>query len=279
MAWIFFGALTIAGSAVVGYIKQQNGLQLRQKSALLAINQLKNLIGLIQKHRGTCATYLQGDHGAKPAVIELRQQIMQVTNRCKQSDVINVQDRWFSFADHWQRLELKALNLSVNISFEQHTELISNLLFLLEDIAESQGFNKLKFAQLPNINMLWRELPLTVEYIGQARAVGVAVATSKVSTQIDKVKLGYLHKKINQLSEAVFQHINANETLQANQLQLLEVAQDACKLLTEKIQQELIDVTQVKLSPDSYFALASNTMQATNRLLELELQCLSDHIT
>jgi len=66
-------------------------------------------------------------------------------------------------------------------SFKQHTSLIETLLYLLQDVAEHIEFAETD-QSVNEAHFLWREFPQLVEYIGQARAVGVATATKGEST-------------------------------------------------------------------------------------------------
>lgn len=242
------------------------------KSTLELISLLKQLVSFSQKHRGMNATLLQGNQNAKSAISDLRQQISRVTTAISQYPAIEQQERWHAYLDHWSRLERNSANLSVQQSFDQHTNLIENCLYLLEDVAEDIRYNQIAGVQYHQIQFLWRELPLTAEYIGQARAVGAASATKGISTQIDKVKLGYLQSKITSLSKI------AHRTLMRVQTQSssaeIDDALEACTSLTTLIQQEFLNVEKVAINTHDYFAAASATMDKINHILENEVEYL-----
>ncbi len=111
-----------------------------------------------------------------------------------------------------------------------------------------------------------------IEFIGQARAIGVAVATKGESTQIDKVKLGYLYEKINTLSSQSFDRLSL---LQAGStLAQIEQAKQACSSLTQTIREQLINVNKVQLESKQYFDLASKTMDQCNTVLDNEINAI-----
>lgn len=272
---IALGCLLTTFLVLVEWQSKQTRRAQRQKLGLINIGKIKNLTSLAQKHRGTCVAYLQGDKSVQTSIDDLRSDIEDLIANLNKEPQLQQQERWLSFIDHWQRFKQHSLQLSVTNSFEQHNNLISNLLFLFEDMAEYQGLTKNKFSQLANIALVWRELPLTVEYIAQARAIGSAVTVARKCAQADKVKLGDLQKKIGQLSRIVFHYVLNNAKHNNNYEKIIQLANEACKQLTHTIQRELIDKAQVTLTPENYFAQASQAMEATNKVLENELQQLS----
>jgi hypothetical protein len=242
------------------------------------IIQLKSLIVLVQKHRGMSASFLQGEKKSFDVLRHIEGQTTPIIERLDQSEIISQQERWQGFVDHWQRLKKHATQLSVDSSFKQHTDLITNLLYLLEDIAEKQGFNKSKLTQVPNISLLWRELPFTAEYIGQSRALGMAITTVGICTQVDKVKLGYLETKITELSSHVFKQFKSYGLHTHQQTECIQMAANYCDRLSSVIRNELLAVTTVNISPEQFFNTATESIDAINRLLDSELQVLSEHL-
>lgn len=239
------------------------------------IIQLKSLIALLQRHRAMCATYLQGDAESLKTVNNLGSKITTLNAQLGDSASINEHQRWLGYVDHWQRLKTHATQLTVAKSFEQHVDLIANLLYLLEDMAEKQAFDKTTFEHIPHITLLWRELPLTVEYIGQSRAIGMAVTTAGNVTQVDKVKLGYLETKITQLTKDVLQQVKPSDS-QNNQF--INLASEACQSFTAIIRNELLAKEQVTITPSDYFNAATKAMDSIHRLLDKELEDLQQFL-
>ena len=86
--------------------------------------------------------------------------------------------------------------MSVANSFEQHTNIIANLLLLFENIAYIEEFNQKKFSKLPNLSMLWRELPILIEHMGQVQVIAVGVIKEGTCSKLDKLKLHTLLKEM-----------------------------------------------------------------------------------
>lgn len=267
-------------SGMIGLLFVLVGIQLsitrkqqkeRFKATLKRVAIIKRIIGLSQKHRGLTATYLQGNKAVAGELHEIRRHIESLINDANQLTQTTDEERWEAYLDHWRRLEATSMQLTPPESFRQHTSLIETLLYLLQDVAEH-----IEFAETdPSINdahFLWREFPQLVEYIGQARAIGVATATKGVSTQIDKVKLGYLCEKINLMSEIVFGKLN--QVASVSESSQLHQAKQACLQMVCLINEQLIGPDKVSITNQDYFAKASHTMEQCNTLLDNELSAI-----
>lgn len=249
-----------------------------QVLGLRLLSKLKGLIALIQKHRGISAALLRGESNALPPLAELRTQINEQIALLTNQPKIKRLERWIAFADHWQRMQQHNHSMSVANSFEQHTNMITNLLSLFEDFADIQRFNHENYVKLPNLSLLWRELPILIEYMGQARAIGVGATVDGKCCQIDKLKLNTLLKNIAQLSRVVFTHLRNNGNQTSKQHKLIQLASETCAQLTHTIQRQLLDAKQISLDTESYFAQASQAMEASNVLLDYEMEQLAKEL-
>lgn len=244
-------------------------------ATLPKIIQLRSLITLLQKHRGMCASFLQGDQTSLTVIKTISSKIPHSIEQLDNSPIINQNARWLGFKDHWKRLKDNGITLSLEKSIEQHTDLVTNLLYLLEDIAEQQGLDKTAFEHIPHISLLWRELPFTAEYIGQSRILGTAIISAGLATPDDKVKLGDLETQISQLVKDVFQQIQSNGPVKPEQQQFIQLAIEACQTFTNIIRKELLSNREITIKPSDYFKVATRSIDAIHRLLDSELQGLS----
>ena len=249
--------------------RKQQKENFRVTLKLVAI--IKRIIGLSQKHRGLTATYLQGNQAVAGELHEIRRNIELLISDANQIGLTTSEARWEAYLDHWRRLESTSMQLTPPESFKQHTSLIETLLYLLQDVAEHIEFAETD-QSVNEAHFLWREFPQLVEYIGQARAVGVATATKGESTQIDKVKLGYLCEKINLMSDTVFNKLN--QVAKVSESGQLNQARQACLQLVSLINEQLIQPGKVSIANQDYFAKASHTMDQCNTLLDNELSAI-----
>ncbi|WP_158967392.1 nitrate- and nitrite sensing domain-containing protein [Paraglaciecola sp. L3A3] len=268
--------ISVACVIIIAYITQTKKRQWQQQQTLISqLLQLKTIIAFTQKHRGMCAAYIQGDEKALNVLTSIDNTLQPVIEKLNNEPFLMQQGRWIGYLDHWQRLKKQYKQLDLTTSFNQHTNLITNLLYLFEDISEHRAFNKKSFKGTSNSSVLWQELPFTAEYVGQARAVGVAIVARGTCTQVDKVKIGYLATKIPELSNRIFSYLERNGS---EQLPLINHARNKCQSFTNLLQTELLEVNQVNISTEQYFSAASQAMDSINRLLDAELSTLHEHI-
>lgn len=226
------------------------------------ISAIKKLINLIQIHRGLSSAWLNGDKSKKVNLQRTVQEIKTITRELNNKDSLKESQRWLSFIDHWSRLSQKAINANANDSFNQHTQLIANLLYLLEDEAEHSDLNVNHLPELPNIGFIWRELLVTAENIGQSRAIGIGVATTKVCSSVDKIRLSFLHKHIQQTTSEILVKINALNDAKSAHEKYLRTAKSKIALYTRTMQQEILEKNQITIDQNEYFSLASESMKA-----------------
>ena len=243
----------------------------QQQRSLQLLSKLQNLIALLQKHRGINAAFLRGESNALPPLGNLRSKISLKTTFLTNQPNIKNQDRWLGFIDHWQRFQEKSHQMSVTNSFEQHTNMIANLLLLYEYIAETEKFNHKTFRKPPNLSILWREFPILIEYMGQVRAIGVGVILDGNCSQVEKLKLSSLVTEIPQLSKSVFLHLRENGNQTTTQQALLQQASESCARLTHTVQRQLIEGKKINLDIESYYAQASQAMEKSAHLLTYEM--------
>lgn len=157
----------------------------------------RQLLSLIQQHRGTTNGFLCGDQELKKRIQPLQSSINhKITELEKLGGWIDSSESWRSIEDHWQRLSNNYNNLTSANNFEQHTKLILNLLYLIDDCAEQHYLYEIKDTQQRSIRYLWQKLLVTSENIGQARALGTGVAAAGLCSSVDRIRLSYLHQAI-----------------------------------------------------------------------------------
>ncbi|WP_413699645.1 hypothetical protein ACLKMH_19820 [Psychromonas sp. KJ10-10] len=89
-------------------------------------------------------------------------------------------------------------NYESDYNYIQHCNLIDNLLRLIEECAEHHHLLEHIYSNKDNSNILWSQLLITAEHIGQARAIGTSIATRKEFNNIQRLKLGSLRDSINE---------------------------------------------------------------------------------
>ncbi|XPF94354.1 hypothetical protein ACM9HF_20455 [Colwellia sp. RE-S-Sl-9] len=262
MGYFFITAICLLAICIL-IIKRFNKNKIK-KTQLLGISyitQLKPLISLVQQHRGLSSAWLNGDITVKPKITSLQKQIANMIKDLKKTE-LHTNERWVSFNDHWQRLLNLKTKPSVANSFEQHCLLVKNLSYLLEDTSETYLLTAEYCNGFPNIGYTWRELIISTENIGQARAIGTSVCVQKVCSSVDKIRLNFLTEnmkkittntlhKLHYLSDEVDQH---DDYINAATLKMED--------FTQVISNDLVNSPTIAIDHQRYFALATSTIAA-----------------
>lgn len=233
-------------------------LRTRQLHGLQLIRLLKDLMGLVQVHRGLASLVLNGD-AAKATELAARQQRIAAALGALQrhpAAALLTPARLARIQDYWGDIERGVHGFSPEQSFDQHSQLIRQILFLIGDTADHA-----RLQELPGQDglgaTLWGELPAAAEAIGQARAVGAGVAAAGRCDSVARIKLRYLHQRL----DAALASLTA-----------LPGATAACPPKVERLLDEL---EHKLLQPDTpattatrYFGVASEALEAVYAVFE-----------
>lgn len=252
------------------HYRQGQKTQTLQKQGLQNLIMVKQLIVNVQQHRGLSSAYLNGDLSKQQSMTQSKKQINLLIGSIEQSWIGSINERWSSFSDHWQRLINTHNKTSVLDNFKQHTKMISNLIFLLEDLAEYSDLNAEHLSDLPNIGLVWRELVVATESVGQSRAIGTGIATQGVCSQVDKIRLSYLQQDILDTRKTVLNNL-PQLTNNYNQSTLIKAADQKLSELCQTIDKELLQAKKVVIDSNAYFNLATSTIEALNNIFDNQL--------
>lgn len=244
----------------------------KQSAGLSYIKKIRNIILFTQQHRGLSSAWLNGDTSVKAKLDELKAGV-KTQRDFLQMTPIEQTERWQSFIDHWQRLTQNA-HISVDNSFEQHTAMIKNLIYLVEDTAENYHLTMDHITELPKVGYVWRELVLASEGVGQSRAIGVGVATQKMCSSVNKIKLNFLIQNMEISTKHMLGELSCLDQEQREHGQLTQGAIHKVNELINTIKNELVSPTKVSINNTDYFELASNTIEAINAVFDHQIRQL-----
>ncbi|MBD1390431.1 nitrate- and nitrite sensing domain-containing protein [Neiella sp. HB171785] len=225
-------------------IRQQTNMRYQQ--GIDWLQQLRELLTAVQQHRGLTNGYLNGDESAKIRIAELQRQIGQAIAKLNQQGPwIQRSERWKSIQDHWARLSTNYINHQASYALEQHNRLVLNVLHLIEDCAEQHHLQELQLAANQPAEELWKSTLFNAEYIGQARALGTGVAASAHCSSVERIRLKYLHSKLEEYQLSV-----ATSQIKGKLSPLLSSIETN------------VMVSHPSIQPSAYFALATEALDS-----------------
>jgi hypothetical protein len=232
----------------------------RLVSGLIWLKHFRSLMILVQQHRGLSNGYLCGDQSLQSRIQPLQSKINQAIHQLEQGgDWLANNPDWPNIKHHWGRLSEGFKYLTPSNSLEQHTKLIMNVLYLIDDCAEQHRLYEMKDKQQRSIRYLWQTLLVTIENIGQARAVGTGVAAAGVCNSVDRIRLSYLHQAIDGVQVETSDRSASNAVTQ-----LLNVLE------------QRVNIDNPAVSANEYFDIATLALEEVlqhfdNALHELEI--------
>lgn len=262
---------------VVAKNKKHNLEKALKQEGIDAVSHIKSLISLIQAHRGLTGALLSGDTSVANKILALRPQI-ENESLCIGNTLVADLERWKAFDDHWQRLIHSYKNLAIGNNFDQHTSMVKNLAYLLEDTAESAHLTSDFLHGFDHVGLIWRELVETTESIGQCRAIGTGVAVQRKCSSVDKIRLSYLIKKMTDISENTLQRISCLPEEKSRHDLLVREAAGGLKALISVVSDDIINQQKVNVDSRHYFQLATDTMTRINLIFEHQIKQLDGAI-
>lgn len=256
-------------------IKKQ---RLLQAQGLVNISYIKRLISLIQNHRGLSSAWLNGDHSKQAPLQDIEKKVGFEIKYLQSQIEVQETSRWNGFIDHWGRLNQQDSHRDSENSFQQHTKLIANLLYLLEDEAERSHLNAICLPKLRTIGFVWRELVVTTETIGQSRAIGTGVATNKACSSVHKIRLSFLQQNIQRTMNETLSKLSALESFTKKHFELLDIAKSKMEFFSKTIEHELIEASPITINQDEYFALATDSIKALDDIFDHQMQQIQQTI-
>ena len=247
---IFFTVLMLVGMSL---ILNQSRQRLRRNKQFLGLTWLKlmaQLIAQIQQHRGLTNGYLNGgvqlENDIKPLVSHINRTVLDIRNV---DGWVVGNDRWISFNDHWQRLSATYKEKSADGNLREHNAIIQGLLFLVDDTAQAHDLLLLGDKNVP-LQLLWRDVLTTAEFIGQARAIGTGLAAQGVCDSVARIRLNYLCQKILTLTDIIWKELSLDGSKKHTVNELVNCIQE--NIVKDKI----------TMSPQEYFDIASRAINS-----------------
>jgi hypothetical protein len=273
--------MLLTASIIVSFVgcvcllMQKRKKQQVRKTQLYGIEkivQLKSLITLSQQHRGLSAALINGNVKVKEQLHRLEREIDIINQSLGLTDLVELNSRWKSFIDHWQRLSLANGNTNALNNFKQHTNLISNLLYLLEDEAERSLLTSNTIELLPNLGFVWRELIQAAENVGQSRAIGTGVATQGVCGDVDQIRLSFLQQQMRDAATNALNQLSCTEDFRIEHRSKIQYALEQTNDLVNIIEKDLVSASKVTIDSTVYFDFASLTISALHDVFDLQIK-------
>lgn len=268
-------SLLLLSSILLFVLLHQHLRRKRHKRHMETLRQLlllRQLIGGFQRHRGLSNGVLCGDDSLRANLAQIREQLNGLMLLAA-SMPLHQPKAWQYLMDHWSRLST-GHNLNPDNNLKQHHLIIRNSIFLLQDLALEQDLSgrNPRFSHLP---LIWNEVLQAAEWAGQARALGTGIAAAGQGNVGQRIRLKFLHQKIQQLTTAAFQALSPQFTAwMPSAQQTLKDCQTSVMQLLTCIEYHLLADEAPGISAAEYFQLASRAIDGLLALVDINLEAL-----
>ncbi len=245
----------------------------RAGPALVRASQLVELIAQVQQHRGMCGAWLAGDASFAARLPEKQAAVSRLFSLILEGMPDEEAEDHPCFVSHdvrllrhrWDELVSRLADCTPEQSFQTHCRIVGRLLDWLAATGEArieQPFAGVVPAAAAR-NFAHR-LPVLAECLGQARALGSAVAVKRYCPPVARVRLAFLASR----SETLLGQ--AADTAAEGGGAVAAEARRAVRDYLEAIRGRLLATRDVDLPAGEYFALATRAMEAVFAWLEAE---------
>lgn len=228
-----------------------------QLAGVRLMRRLKQLMEHVQTHRGLVSMIRNGASASALGLAGKQSDIERELQQLRHDDRASLllPGRWRRVQDHWTQLSGQLDSLDAAESFERHSALVRQILFLMSDLADQARLQELPDGVVPGgsatLIALWSTLPDTAEAIGQARAVGAGVAAAQHCSSVARIKLRFLHQQVSQSMVELSSTTGTGSGF----------AERVAALLRE-LDRHLLQPATPSISAERYFGLASDALRS-----------------
>jgi len=232
----------------------------------------------IQQHRGMTAAYVNGATEFKSRIISKRQdvdkylaQLQKLENEL--GDALKLKGTTKQLIQQWQNIKANSMSQKANVTIQNHSKLIANILNLIVTISDNSGITldpKLDtyYMGLALVNIL----PNLMENMGQARAVGSSIAAKGKFTQNTFVRLSILVNNINtyanQLKSSMASAVGANNGIRQDLGSMIEGNNKAVEEMKNLLIKDLLEPEKITIASNKVFNTATHAINGSYKLFD-----------
>ncbi len=250
------------------------------------ISLIEKVLEHLPQHRGMANTLLNGDASflEKMKVIQqtLEQDIKTIDQYNTQQGVhADILSRWQAIKGGWSDLKRDLQSLNAGESFERHSVLIGEILYLISDTADRTRLTKHPEPSLRKvIQTSFNVLPPIIENIGQARGIGSGAAARGTLLTAIRIKLKFLHERLGATAGSAYatleRHIQQNNQSQISRNTIADTQSQTSAFLGTMSSQLLGD--RITISASDYFNAGTTAFNSNLKLLNTITTTLDQQI-
>lgn len=231
--------------------------QQRQEYGLTVLKSGLELMAAVQQHRGMSIAFLNGDASFKSKLMAKRQEIQGILDKmppvlASMPELHPDEASLAAIIQEWNELVRTSEGQFPDKSFKQHTALVRSVIHLMGDMGEHLGLLDGEGTSLARLsNTLLLKLPLLLESIGQARALGSGYAAQGQCGAVGRIRLSFLEQRIRECFEGVHTASIDDSAVSKKVDEFLDT-----------LENRFIKAESVDISPSVFFQTATDAIES-----------------
>jgi methyl-accepting chemotaxis protein len=244
------------------------------------INHIEKILEHLPQHRGMANTFLNGDKNFLEKMTGMQQTLEQDLKTIDQYHAqhtvhADILARWQTIKSGWGSLKQNVQSLSASESFERHSALIGEVLYLISDAADHMSLSNHPESSVRSIiQTTFNLLPPIIENIGQARGIGSGAAARGTLLTAVRIKLEFLHERLGATASSAYSTIERciqqNSLAQTSYTQIsrdnISNSQSQTKHFLETMTHHLLG-DKITISTSDYFSEGTTAFNSNLMLL------------
>ncbi|MGB0494711.1 MAG: methyl-accepting chemotaxis protein [Kangiellaceae bacterium] len=243
------------------------------------IYSMKPPIQAIQQHRGMNSAYASGAREEfRSKILSKRTEIDGYLKQLEKVDQqigshLNTSGLLQPISQHWNQIKNDSLDWDAKTVIHEHSMLISRLLLLMATISDNSGITLDPVLDTYYLgNLLVTHLPQLLENMGQARALGSAIAGEKKFTQDAFIKLSLLtnniDNKFSTIQKSISKVYEANPEVKSQLNKFTEKSNAAVNNITRLLKKDLLEADNITTNADVVFDSATAAINNSYQLFD-----------
>jgi len=274
--------LVLLSAITLGQLNEEIRFFQNERDGIEYIGAVRPSMEYVQQHRGMMATVLaSNDATARSRAVELRQRVNNSLAALASVDQM-LGDRlttgtgMLQISQRWQQLEGRADNLSPEQSFDQHSELVAELVGLIRHVADTSEITLDPILDTYYLgDALVNNLPALTETMGQARAIASQAAAVGELEEAQRIRLEVLLSNMNSYRAALMSGLESameyNPQLVPGLRGAVQNNNEAIEALATLVRQRLLDTDAITVSATEAFDTATRSIDASYALFDAVL--------
>ncbi|MFF5996380.1 methyl-accepting chemotaxis protein [Lysinibacillus sp. KU-BSD001] len=289
---LLFAVVVLTLSYLLLDLVQQTNKQIdtieKELSGVDLIEDVYPVLKFTQQHRGLTVNLISGDATAasrrEAAGKNVNDSFDTLVENAKQyPSYSEIQANINTINDNWKQVQSVSANGTVAEAISLHSNLIIEILDLIQLIAEDTKLSLESDPTKHHLNRLLTEtLPPITENMGKARATGVGVATKKELSDDNRYQLLFLMQTMQSYVDASFNNYEKIFKTDPSLKNRLEIQAKQSLKSTEDIlaviNTELLNAQTITIVPADYFNATTAAIDSIFELIDFQKNELQDRL-